>query len=185
MEDAQIIDLYWNRKESAIQETEQKYGRFCHSIAFNILSVREDAEECVNDTYQKVWDAIPPQRPHVFRAWLGKIVRNLSLNRYAYTHAAKRYAGGEILLGEIADCIPDHKTTEDRIAVSELSGQISDWLDDLPETDRALFVRRYWMGESVSDLAKRMGTSPNKLAGRLFRLRAGLKTYLEEKGVQL
>lgn len=185
MDDDQIIELYWIRNETAIKETEHKYGRFCHSIAYNILSVWEDAEECVNDTYQKVWNAIPPQRPNVFHAWLGKIVRNLSLNRYEYNHATKRYAGGDILLGEISDCIPDPGTVEAIIEAKELSGYISNWLDALPETDRALFVRRYWSGVGVSDLAKMIGTSPNKLAGRLFRLRTGLKTYLEEKGVRL
>ena len=185
MEDAEIIDLYWSRDESAIKETEYKYGRFCHSIALRILTVWEDAEECVNDTYQKVWNAIPPQRPNLFRAWLGKIVRNLSINRYEYNHASKRYAGGDTLLSEMSDCIPDNKTTDTILEAQELSGYISDWLDGLSEINRALFVRRYWSGETVSDLAKIIGTSPNKLAGQLFRLRAGLKVYLEKKGVQL
>lgn len=185
MDDNQIIELYWSRNEIAIQATESKYGRFCHSIAMGILSVWEDAEECVNDTYQKVWNTIPPERPNVFRIWLGKIVRNLSLNRYEYNHAAKRYAGADALLDELSDCIPDSNTTEGVIEAQELSMHISDWLDALPETDRALFVRRYWSGESVSDLANLIGTSPNKLAGRLFRLRARLKSHLEEQGVKL
>ena len=185
MDDALIISLYWNRDENAIRETDNKYGSFCNALAMNILADREDAEECVNDTYQKAWMAIPPERPNAFRVWLGKIVRNLSINRYHQNHAAKRYTATDALLSELSDCIPDAQTTEGVIEAKELSAYISHWLEGLRDTDRALFVRRYWCGEAVATLAVMIGTTPNKLAGRMFRLRKSLKTYLTERGVEV
>ncbi|NMA94418.1 MAG: sigma-70 family RNA polymerase sigma factor [Clostridiales bacterium] len=185
MEDHEIINLYWKRDEAAIQETSYKYGRFCYSIAMNILSVLEDAEECVSDAYHKAWNAIPPEKPIAFRTWLGRIVRNLSINRWHYNRAQKRYAGAEILLSELSDCIPDTKTTEEIIESQMLSKYISDWLDTLSDTERLLFIRRYWNGEKLKQLAIIAGTNPNELAGRMFRLRKSLSTYLTEKGVAI
>lgn len=185
MEDNEIINLYWNRNEAAIRETADKYGRFCHSLAMNILSVWEDAEECVSDTYQKAWNAIPPERPDAFRAWLGRIVRNLSINRWHHNRAQKRFAGVEELLSELGDCIPDSKTTEDILDAQELSAHISDWLNTLSVTDRALFIRRYWNGEPLQKLAPAAGISPNKLAGQMFRLRKDLQKYLEIRGIAI
>ena len=185
MDDAFIIELYWNRDENAITETNKKYGDFCNAIAMNILSVREDAEECVNDTYQKAWTTIPPQRPNAFRAWLGKVCRNLSINRYHQNRAAKRYGATDELLSELCDCIPDSQTIESIIETRELSEHISNWLETLSSTDRALFVRRYWCTESLSTLAPMIGTTPNKLAGRMFRLRKSLQTYLAKRGIEL
>ena len=185
MEDIEIIDLYWNRNETAVKETDNKYGRFCHSIAMNILSVWEDAEECVSDSYQKAWNSIPPERPNAFRAWLGRIVRNLSINRWHHNRAHKRYNGMEELLSELADCIPDTNTTESILEAQELSEHINDWLGTLTAVDRALFVRRYWNGEQLQSLAESSETTPNKLAGRMFRLRKSLQNYLTAKGVAL
>lgn len=185
MEDHEIINLYWKRDEAAIQETNYKYGRFCHSIAINILTVPEDAEECVSDTYHKTWNSIPPECPNAFQAWLGRIVRNLSINRWHHNRAQKRYAGMEILLSELSDCIPDTETTEEILEAQILSGYISDWLDTLPDMERLLFIRRYWNGEELKQLASIIGTTPNKLAGRMFRLRKSLSAYLTEKGVAI
>lgn len=185
MEDHEIINLYWNRDETAIWETNYKYGRFCHSIAVNILSVIEDAEECVSDSYHKAWDSIPPERPHVFRAWLGRIVRNLSINRWHHNRAQKRYAGMETLLSELSDCIPGSETTEEIVESQALTGHINDWLDSLTDTERLLFIRRYWNGEQLKPLASLIGTTPNRLAGQMYRLRNRLKSYLAEKGVAI
>jgi len=183
MEDQAIINLYWERDEAAIRETDHKYGRFCYSLAFNILAVSEDAEECVSETYQKAWNSIPPEKPAAFRAWLGRITRNISINRWRYKHAAKRNTETEVLLSELSDCIPDHKTTDEILESKALSQYISDWLDSLSPQDRNLFIRRYWNGDALQRLSEYSGISPNKLAGRMFRLRNSLKAYLTEKGV--
>ena len=185
MEDAQIIDLYWRRDEEAIAQTQRYNGAFCYSIAKNILSIHEDAEECVNDTYHRAWDAIPPQRPVKLRAWLGRVVRNIALNHWNKCHAQKRYAGMTELLSELEDCIPSPQTVERQIEEEELAGQISAWLLSLDREDRVLFVRRYWNGTPLQELAKEWNISPNKLAQRMFRLRGRLKTALEKEGVAL
>lgn len=185
MEDVEIVALYWERDERAIQETDNKYGRFCHSLSMNILSVREDAEECVNDTYQKAWNSIPPERPNAFRAWLGRIVRNLSINRWHHSRAQKRYQGAEELLSELSDCIPDTKSTEEILEAQALSQFINDWLDTLSASDRALFIRRYWNGEQLQKLAADSKTPPGKLAGRMLRLRRSLRDFLTKEGVSI
>ncbi len=185
MEDHEIIALYWSRDEAAIRETDCKYGKFCHSLAMNILSVSEDAEECVSDAYHRAWNAIPSERPAAFRVWLGRIVRNLSINRWHHNRAQKRYMEIEALLSELADCIPDTKTTEEILEAQALSQHISDWLDTISVSDRLLFVQRYWNGEALQKLAASCGIASNKLAGRMFRMRKSLGAYLAEKGVAI
>lgn len=185
MEDSQIIDLYWHRDEMAITETKRKYGAFCYSIAFNILSVNEDAEECVNDTYYRAWNTIPPQRPVTFRAWLGKVVRNIAINLWNKNHTQKRYAGMTELLCELEDCIPSPHTIEHHMEEKELSEYISAWLRSLAWDDRVLFVRRYWNGTPLGELAKEWNIAPGKLAYRMRRLRGELKTALEKEGIYL
>lgn len=185
MEDTQIIELYWQRNEQAIAETSSKYGAFCFSIAKNILSNQEDAEECVNDTYHQVWNVIPPQRPVKFRPWLGKIVRNIALNLWNKNHTQKRYAGMTALLSELEDCIPSSQTVEQEIEEKELTEHIERWLRSLDREDRILFVRRYWNGVALRDLAREKGTAPGKLAQRMYRLRIDLRTVLEKEGIHL
>lgn len=185
MEDTQIIALYFQRNESAITETATKYGAFCHKIAMNILSIHEDAEECVNDTYHSVWNRIPPANPCSFRAFLGRITRNLSISRFRAMRAKKRYHGMELMLLELEECIPASNTVEMTIEMQELSMYISDWLYTQSEKDAMLFVRRYWYGDSVQDLAKNTDTTAAKMAQTMLRLRKSLKTYLEQKGVTL
>lgn len=185
MDDKQIIELYFQRDEQAIKETEVQYGAFCLRIAMNILSIREDAEECVNDTYFAVWKQIPPTVPESFRAFLGCITRNLSISRFRAMRARKRYSGMEVMLSELEDCIPSCETVEQSIEAKELSEYISDWLDSLPEEDCALFVRRYWFGDEVQVLAGKCGVTAAQMAQRMYRLRKSLKTALEEKGVAL
>ncbi len=185
MDDTQIIDLYFARDEQAIAETEQKYGRFCLRIAMNVLDVWEDAEECVSDTYLSVWKQVPPTVPQSLKTFLGRIVRNLSISRFRSMRAKKRYNGMEILLSELGDCVPSDHNVEQVMEAKELSGYISEWLDSLSEEDCALFVRRYWFGDGVQELAKRCGITPAQMAQRMLRLRKGLRTALEQKGVAL
>lgn len=185
MEDSQIIELYFARDEAAISETSKKYGSFCHTVAMNILSRHEDAEECVNDTYLRAWNAIPPQRPNFLRTWLGRIVRNLSLDRWHKCRAKKRYAGIELLMEELEECIPAPGSPEQELEAKELAEYIDRWLAGLGSRERVLFVRRYWNGEEIKKLAQEFGMTANQLTGQLYRLRAGLKVFLEKEGVAL
>ncbi|MBQ8398298.1 MAG: sigma-70 family RNA polymerase sigma factor [Clostridia bacterium] len=185
MEDETIIELYWQRDEAAIAETAGKYGAFCHRIAFNILRVTSDAEECVNDTWHAAWQAMPPQRPGSLRAFLGRITRNLSLDRWRAAHTAKRGDGMDLLLSELDEATPSPGTVEEQIEHNRLSALISDWLESLPTDDCALFVRRYWYGDAVQDLARAAGRSPNTVTKQLGRLRQKLRVYLEREGVEL
>ena len=185
MEDLQIIDLYFKRDETAISETDQKYGAFCRSIALNMLSIYEDAQECVNDTYLQAWNTIPPQRPVRFGAWLGRVVRNISINLWNKNHRQKRYAGFEQLLDELEDCIPSPATVEHQIEEQELTEVVNTWLASLPQNDRILFMRRYWNGETVNALAQESGASPANMAKRMYRLRQNLKSKLEKEGYSL
>ena len=185
MDDKQIIELYFERNEQAIKETQTKYGAFCHRIAMNVLGIHEDAEECVNDTYYSAWKQIPPTVPEVFKVYLGRITRNLSISRFRAMRAKKRYSSMEIMLSELNDCVPSSSNVEQTIEVMQLSDYISEWLDSLPEEDCALFVRRYWFGDEVQELAKKCGITAAKMAQRMLRLRKSLKAALEQKGVAL
>ena len=185
MEDSQIIDLYWQRSEAAIPATAEKYGGYCQAIAYNICGSREDAEECVNDTWHHAWNAMPEERPSLLRAWLGKVVRNLALDRWRSSHAQKRYDGMELLLSELEACVPTRETVEESVEAAELGRVISAWLAALPEDDAALFVRRYWNGDALNALAKVQGVTSAKLAQKMYRLRLSLKTTLEQEGIAL
>lgn len=183
MEDAQILQLYQNRNQAAILETDQKYGAYCHTISMNLLGIREDAEECVNDTYHAAWIRIPPEQPQSLRAFLGRIVRNLSISRFRSNRAQKRFLPVGMLLAELDECIPDPHTVEETTELHELSKTISRWLDGLTPEDRTLFVRRYWYGDAVQDLAHQRCCTLNSLALRLHRLRRRLKQYLEAENL--
>ncbi len=185
MEDGEIIRLYFARDELAIDETAQKYGGFCMSIARNILTLREDAEECVNDTYHAAWQRIPPQLPDSLRAFLGRLTRNISISRYRCGHAQKRFSGMELMLSELSDCIPDCADVEQVVDGECLTELINLWLDSLPEDERGLFVRRYWYGDSVQELARDRGCTPNSMAQRMLRLRKELKAALEKEDFYL
>ena len=183
MEDVQIIDLYWQRDERAIRETDNKYGPFCHKVAMNILRSFQDSEECVSDTYGKCWDTMPPQHPMSLRAYLGAIVRNFSISRYRAHHAQKRFSGAEVLLSELNDCVPSSENVQRTVEAGELSELISRWLEGLTAEDRTLFIRRYWSGDAVKELAGELGVRPNALTKRLLRLREDLRRSLEREGV--
>jgi len=183
MNDARIIELYWQRNEQAITESDKQYGRFCRRIAMNILNSSEDSEECVNDTWHRAWENMPPQKPDSLSAFFGRITRNLSLSRFRANHAKKRYGGITILLSELEDCIPSRGTIEQETEDWQLAEIISDWLTLLPKDDRVLFMRRYWFGDTVKNLAKECGANQNQMAQRMFRLRSSLKDRLEQEGI--
>ena len=185
MEDSAIIDLYWQRDEAAISETDRKYGPFCRSISMNLLGDREDAEECVSDTWLAAWNAMPPERPRVLRAWLGKVVRNLSLHRWNERRRQKRGGGMTLLLGELEECVPSPADVEQELENEELGRVIDRWLHTLSAGDRALFVRRYWNGCSLWELAEDWGVPSEKLAQKMLRLRRSLRTALEKEGISL
>ena len=184
MEDGAIIDLYWARSQQAITESEQKYGPYCHTIARRILDREEDAEECVNDTWLRAWNAMPPQRPSILSAFFGKLTRNLSLDRWRRLKAAKR--GGsqvEVALHELEDCLPDTRRPDENLEASETAAIISAFLRRQSEADRALFVRRYFHLEPLDDLCVRFGLSMGQVKSRLHRMRNKLKQELEREGV--
>ena len=185
MEDAAIIELYWQRSEQAVEETRVKYGRYCYGIAYNLLRSPEDAEETVSDTYHAAWNAMPPERPRSLRAWLGKVVRNLSLKRWNREHRQKRDAGLTTLLSELGDCLPSPDTVERTLEEKELSAAIDGWLAGLSRIDRQLFLRRYWYGVSLQDLARERKLPPARLAQKMLRLRQSLRNALEKEEIGL
>lgn len=186
MDDNRIIQLYWDRNEQAIRITSEKYGHYCKSIARNILNNDEDAEECVNDTYWKAWNAMPTQWPEQLATFLGKITRNLSFNRYKYNRAGKR-GGGEItlVLDELADCVSDTDNVEQILDHQELIKAINVFIRSLSTEKRNLFVRRYWYADSVSEIAKDYGMLQGSVSKALERTRKQLKKYLSERGFEL
>lgn len=181
-----IIELYMERSEKAIEETAKKYGRYCHYIAFGILGDEEDAKECVNDTYLRTWNAIPPARPNLLRTFLGKIVRNLSLNRYEKMTAVKRGGGlVPVVLSELKECIPAGNDTEQVVADLVLKNVLNEFLKDLPQETRKLFVRRYFYLSPVKEIAADFHISENQVTVRLFRTREKLRALLEKEGITL
>ena len=182
MEDSRIVELYFLRDEHAISETEAKYGAFCRKIALNILSSDADAEECVNDTYMRAWESIPPQRPEKLGAWLGRVVRNIAYDILKKNHRQKRFSETDDVFSELEDCIPSFQTVEREIEAQELTEILNRWLESLPQDDRILFMRRYWHGQSVASLANECGVSPSNIAKRMYNLRQKLKAMLEKEG---
>jgi len=157
MEDSNIIELYWERNDDAISESAKRYGRYCKKIANNILHSREDADECVNDTWLGAWKAIPPHRPDNLSTFLGKITRNLSYNKFKSMYADKR-GGGEIpvVLDELYECIPSSSSVEDEVEMAELETIINQFLHSLPELPCNVFLWRYCFVESISEIARGM-----------------------------
>ncbi len=181
LEDIRIIELFWRRDESAIAEASAKYNGYCMQIAMNILASVQDSEECVNDAYLAAWNSIPPNSPDKLSVYLGKLTRNLSLNRYKAQNATKR-GGGEfaVSLDELDECIADAKIEQE-----ELGKLISDFLYTQPKQTRQVFVRRYFYSDSISDITKRFEMSESKVKSMLHRTRQGLRKYLEEQGVSI
>ena len=181
MTDEQIITLYWDRSETAIAETDNKYGRYFHYIAFGILCDDEDAKETVNDTYLKAWDTMPPQKPNHLKAFLGRITRQLSINRLERNTAKKR--GGsqyDLALEELRDCIADNG--EDYADITALRDCLNSFLRYLPEEARRVFIRRYWHMQPIAQIADGLSISESKVKSLLMRTREKLKQHLIYEG---
>ena len=186
MEDNQIVQLYFDRSEEAISQTAVKYGKYCHTIAYNILHNFEDSEECVNDTYWKAWGIIPPRRPKKLAAFLGKITRNLSLDMYRHYTADKR-GGGEIsiALDELGDCVSSLGSMDDYTNEMVLVDMLNRFLASLSTEHRKIFMRRYWYISSVKEIADDYGITESKVKTSLLRSRNQLKAVLEKEGIAL
>ena len=184
MEDWQIVELYWQRQSAAISETAAKYGAYCRTVAYNILSSAEDAEECVNDTYMSAWNAMPDKRPERLAPFLGKITRNHALSRMR-SRARQKRGGGELALAleELDQCIPSRSDVEREVEQRELAAAVSAFIDGLPEPDRQVFVSRYWYLAPVDEIAEKFGFSRSKTASMLFRCRNRLKKILVQEGL--
>ena len=185
MEDEQIVALYWVRSEQAIAETEKKYDRYLEKIAQNILNNLEDSRESVNDTYLAAWNTMPPQWPSMLAAFLGKLTRYISLDRWKKRARLKR-GGGELplCLEELADCVSGRESTEDAVLRKELLSGINRFLEKLPPMERKVFLCRYWYLDSVQEIAARFGFSQSKTTSMLHRIRGKLNKYLEKEGLK-
>lgn len=180
MKDSEIIQLYIGRSEKAIEQTSIKYEKYCYKIAYNILYNNEDSQECVNDTYLRAWNAIPPEVPVKLSVYLGKITRNLALNLYEKLHRQKR--GGtqmNLVYEELEEIISDKNNPEDAIELQLLTSCINSYLKDLPKLNRLIFIGRYWYMDSVETISNHLGISQSKTKTVLFRTRNGLKEYYD------
>lgn len=183
MEDAKIIELYFARSEDAIRQTQKKYGRYCFAIANNILCDESDSQECVNDTYLKVWDTIPPNKPERFSVYIGKLTRNLSISKLRKSNALKRSTKTDVVWDEIEDLIPDPVADlADRVILKEA---INRFLRELSKKDRLIFVKRYWYMSPSKDIAKDLGVSDSYVRLKLFRLRNEFKEFLSREGIDV
>ena len=184
MDDTQIVELYWARKESAIEETEAKYGSYCRSIAGNILQNQDDAEECVNDTWLGAWNSMPPHRPSVLSTFLGKLTRRISIDKWRRITAKKRGNGQlPLVLDELEDCVSDGKSIEEETERKLLAEVIAAFVKSLPETEQKVFLCRYWYMDSVSTIATRFRFSESKVKSMLSRTREKLRVRLEKEGL--
>ena len=183
MDDTKIIELFFQRDQQAIRELDAKYGKACHSLSFNIVNNRQDAEECVNDAYLGAWNAIPPAKPDPLLTYLCKMVRNISLNAYYKRKAAKRSSRYTVAMEEIEVCIAAPDMVEAEIEARELARIIEGFLDMLTPEDRVIFLRRYWFADCCRDIAERVGLTEKNISVRLTRIREKLRKYLIEREV--
>ena len=183
MEDSQILALYFARLENAIQETDRKYGRYCYRIAYSILASRQDSEESVNDTYLSAWNSIPPRKPAQLATYLGRLTRNISIDRWRSSSAKKR-GGGEvdIALEELSECVSGSPEVEDAVIAKELSESVGRFLDTLPPETRKLFLRRYFFLESAEEIAQMYAMRPGTVTVALHRTRKKLREHLKREG---
>lgn len=183
MEDREIVELFWTRSEKAIAESNAKYGPYCFAVADNILNSKEDSMECVNDTWLRSWNVIPPKRPDKLKLFFAKITRNLSIDKVRRRTAQKRGMGNfETALNELEECISGDSFIDDALDKKLLSECIEAFLQSIARRDRQFFLRRYFFTEAVSDIAERFGVSENAVSVSLYRTRAKLKKHLEKEG---
>lgn len=185
MEDTKIIELYWERNEQAILETQMKYEKLCKLIISSILSNPRDVEEVVNETYLGIWNAIPPERPKFFKAFMCKIAKNIATTRLKYINADKRNPEHVVALEELEGILSGTDDIIHNYEAKEIAGYINQYLAGIDKEKRIMFVRRYWFCDSITDIARIMGLSDSKVKTTLFRVRKDLKRYLEGKGVEL
>lgn len=183
MDDERIVDLYWKRDETAINETKAKYGNYCYSIAYNILKNYEDAEECENDTYLEAWRTIPPQKPKILSAYLGTITRRKSIDKWRKKTTEKRDGELQLSLQEFEYYLSDDKSINDEIIAEEMAKKISEFLRTLPEKECNVFLRRYWYFDSITEICNRYGYGQSKVKMMLKRTREKLFSYLEKEGM--
>ena len=184
MQDKQIVELYWERSESAIAETEKKYGRYCQYIAGQILENDEDAKEIVNDTYLKTWQTIPPKRPESLKAYVGMICRQLAFNLYEKQHTKKR-GRVPLVLDELAECLPGENDGWDVAAGAALHDSLNAFLQGLPSKTRNIFIRRYWYASSIEGIAREYAMKESAIAMLLLRTRKKLKMHLQKEGFEV
>ena len=183
MEDEKIVSLYWNRSEQAIAETSLKYGKYCYSIAYNILCSDQDAEESVNDTYMDAWNSMPPHKPSVLSAFLGKITRRLSIDRWRKNRAQKRGGGAMIwVLDELEECISEDGSLEEELEKQRLREVINSFVASLQPTEQKVFLCRYWYMDPIDSICRQFGFSESKVKSMLLRTRQKLKIILAEEG---
>lgn len=186
MEDREIIELFFDRDEAALREVSRKYGTYCKTIAQNILNNTEDADECVNDTYMRAWESIPPKKPSVLSAYLGRITRNLALNRIRFFKYEKRGGGeADLSFDELDEFLSGNYSVEIETERKEFIAAINSFLDKLPARHRQLFVERYWGCCNLAELAARYGMSQNGVSENLLRTRQKLKKYLSKRGFEI
>lgn len=184
MTDEKIVELFLQRDERAIEATAEKYGGYCYKIAFNVLGDRGDSEECVNDTYMKAWGSIPPARPRKLASFLGAVTRNLALDRVRYDSAKKRVPDDfTCALDELSECVSGEESPEDAVSRLALEDIIGGFLDSLRERDRNIFVERYWLLDSVPEIAHKLRVSENSVSASLSRTRKALRVILEKEGI--
>ena len=186
MDDFEIVNLFWERDEKAISETSKKYGNYCKSIADSILHNDQDSKECENETYYRAWKSIPPHRPKVLSAFLGKIIRRIAFDKLRKRNALKR-GGGEIdlVLGELAECISSQESIEDNYEFKELTLAINDFLSDLSPVKRNMFILRYWYSCPISKISDCFNLTEHNVTVILSRTREKMKKYLKERGYDL
>ena len=184
MDDKQIVDLFFERNEDAILETEKKYSRYVNYIAANILPLKEDCEECANDVYLRLWNSIPPAKPDNLKAYVGTLTRNLALDMHDKNTAKKRKTAATLVYDEIAECIPD-VSSEDATDNVALKTALNKFLGSLNQGKRIVFMQRYWYLSSVKEIAELNGLSENNVKTTLLRLRAKLKKFLEKEGINV
>jgi len=186
MTDPEIINLFFSKSPKALKAVNNKYGKYCFAIAYNILSSREDSDECVNDTFFAAWNAIPPAKPNRLSAYLGRITRNIALNRYKLLHTDKRKGiQTELVLSELSECIPANTDTEQAFNEAYVIHAIEAYLKAQPEIKRNIFIRRYFYMYPVKDIAKAYAYSQSKITSLLFRMREELRSYLEREGINI
>lgn len=186
LSDSKIIGLYFDRNENAIKQSQEKYGGYCYTIAYNILDNKEDSEECVNETWLRAWNAIPPKKPSKLGSFFGRISRNIALDKYKSDNRLKR-GNGEmtVILDELESCIPDSTATEEAVELKMLEDILQDFLKTLSQRDCAVFLSRYWFAMPLKEIAKKYSLRESTVKSSLFRSRGKLKNLLEKEKITL